>query len=97
MAILIKKKTEYITAAATFAAQLLVLTRTGEELAAYQLANTFQAAGVTAIADADCVDDNAYLTATIVNAVVTIAGQLGTAVTPTMRNTLRQASSKPTP
>lgn len=91
------KKTEYISAAISFAEQLLALTRTGEELALYQTANGLQAGGANALTDADSLGTNAYVTAATVNAVVTIAGQLGGAVTTVMRTTLRQAGHKPTP
>ena len=94
---LVDKKTDYISAAVSFAEQLLALTRTGEELALYQSANGLQSGGASAITDADCVGTNVYLTAATVNAVVTIAGQLGTSVTTAMRNTMRLASHKPTP
>lgn len=91
------KKSDYVSAALTFAEQLLALTRTGEELALYQSANGLQAGGSTALVDADCTGTNSHVTASTVNAVVTIAGQLGGAVSTAMRNTLRQASHKPTP
>jgi hypothetical protein len=91
------KKSDYISAALSFAEQLLALTRTGEELALYQTANALQSGGASALVDADCTGTNAHVTAATVNAVVTIAGQLGGAVTTAMRNTMRQASHKPTP
>lgn len=97
MASLVEKKTDYISSALTFAEQLLALTRTAEELALYQSANGFQAGGANALVDADAVGTNGHVTAATVNAVVTIAGQLGTAVTTAMRNTMRQASHRPTP
>lgn len=90
------KKTDYISATVAFAEALLALTRTGEELAAYQSANGFQSGGGAPIVDADCVGTNGHLTAATVNAVVTIAGQLGTAVTTAMRNTMRLAERQPT-
>ncbi len=91
------KKSDYISQTITFAEQLLALTRTAEELALYQSANGLQSGGAAAVVDADCIGDNKHVTAATVNAVVTIAGQLGTAVTTAMRNTMRQASRKPTP
>lgn len=97
MADLASKKSNYISATLDFAEALLALTRTGEELALYQSANGLQAGGANAVIDADCVGTNSHVTAANVNAVVTIAGQLGGAVTTAMRNTMRQASHKPTP
>ena len=94
---LVKKKTVYISATIDFAEKLLALTREAEELALYQSANGFQSGGSAALVDADAIDDNSYVDAATVNAVVTIAGQLGTAVTTTMRNTMRKASHRPTP
>lgn len=90
------KKSDYISSVVTFAEALLALTRAGEELAAYQGANGFQAAGPSAVVDADCIGSNSHMSAATVNAVVTIAGQLGGAVTTAMRNTMRQANRKPT-
>lgn len=91
------KKSDYLSATVAFAERLLALTREGEELAAYGTANQFQSGGTNAIVDADAVGGNSHLDAATVNAVVTIAGQLGGAVTVTMRNTLRRASLKPIP
>lgn len=89
------KKTEFISATISFAERLLDLTREGEELSAYQAANGFQSGGTAALLDADAVGSNAHVTAADVNAVVTIAGQLGSAVTVAMRNTMRKASRQP--
>lgn len=75
---------------------MLDLARRAEELALYQTANGFQSGGAAAITDADCVGANSHLTAALVNSVVTVAGQVGTAVTSAMRVTMRQASPKPT-
>lgn len=94
---LAEKKTEYISAAITFAEQLLALTREAEELALYQSANGLQSGGANAIVDGDAIGSNKHVTAATVNAVVVIAGQLGGAVSTAMRNTMRQASHKPTP
>lgn len=91
------KKSDYLSSVVSFAEQLLALTRTGEELALYQSANAYQSGGASAIVDADCIGSNSHLTAAITNAVVTIAGQLGSAVTSTMRNTMRTAGRKPQP
>lgn len=90
------KKSNFISSAVDFSEALLALTRSGEELAAYQAANGFQSGGANAVVDADCVGNNAHLTAATVNAVVTIAGQLGTSVTTAMRNTMRQTDRLPT-
>jgi len=91
------KKSNYISQTITFAEQLLALTRTGEELALYQAANGFQSGGGAEVTDTDCIGENSHVNKATVNAVVTIAGQLGSAVTTAMRNTMRQASKKPTP
>jgi hypothetical protein len=91
------KKSDYVSASVAFAADLLALARRAEELAAYQSANGFQSGGAAPVTDADCVGGNAHMTAVLVNAVVTIAGQLGGAVTSGMRTTMRQASTRPTP
>lgn len=93
---LTSKKSDYCSAVAAFAEALLDLTRRGEELSLYQSANGFQSGGAAAIVDADCVGGNSHLTAASVNAVVTVAGQLGGAVTTAMRITMRQTSPKPT-
>lgn len=89
------KKSDYISAAISFAERLLDLTKDGEELAAYQTANGFQSGGSAVLVDNDIVGANTHVTAADVNAVVTIAGQLGTAVTAAMRNTMRKASRQP--
>lgn len=89
------KKSDYSSAAISFAERLLDLTREGEELAAYQSANGFQSGGAAALVDNDMTGTNAYITAADINSVVTIAGQLGTSVTTAMRNTMRKVSRKP--
>lgn len=95
MADLASKKSDYISNVVSFAERLLALTREGEELVLYQTANGLQTGGANAIVDADAVGTNSHVTAATVNAVATIAGQLGSAVTTAMRNTMRQASRQP--
>lgn len=90
-----RKKTVYVSAAVSFAERLLALTREAEELAAYQAANAFQAGAANALVDDDMQGENTHLDAATVNAVVTIAGQLGAAVTVAMRNTMRKAGTRP--
>lgn len=89
------RKLDYLSAVVSFGEDLLALTRRGEELALYQSASGFQAGGANAIVDADCVGGNMHLTAASTNAVVTIAGQLGGAVSAGMRNSLRLVSRQP--
>lgn len=89
------KKSDFLSKATTFAEQLLRITRDAEELALYQTDNAFQAGGANAIVDADATGANAHLTAAMVNAVLTVAGQLAGAMTAPRRATLRQASRLP--
>jgi hypothetical protein len=89
------RKSNFISRSVTLSAELLALTRDCEEMALYRTDSAFQVGGANAIADADCVGGNAHMSATLLAAVVTIFGQLGTALTPAMRASLRQASINP--
>lgn len=89
------RKSNFISKVGDLSAQLLALTRDCEELAAYQTDSGFQIGGANAIVDADCVGDNAHMTAALIGSVVTVFGQLGTAMTAPRRASLRNASKLP--
>ena len=95
MANLASKKSNYLSILVDYAAKASSLARDIQELNNYFIDNGFATAGANAIVDADCVGENAHLTAALVNAAMTAIVNVN--LTPAQRTTMRQVTKDTIP
>jgi hypothetical protein len=89
------KKSDYLSRVVDLSERLTDVLKDAQELTSYRGDNGFETGGTNAIADADCVGENAHLTAATVDAVVQVGAALTGVMTLPRWASLRKANRGP--